>query len=165
MVKPGCSNFKVITANFSDVWIFRIFTVTTQQCGWLAACCIYRKYPTISDPPKHCCNHPKNWTMWICCRVMYPNNADGTVNSADPGSGSTLFGQTCLSENLGTLQYHPDLPMKLCPLGCCKSQCPLGCCKSQYLTLLTAYRVYFWSAFSETYSNRPLHFKLQIAKF
>ena len=27
MVKPSCSNFSVITANFSDVRIFRIFTV------------------------------------------------------------------------------------------------------------------------------------------
>ena len=27
MVKPPCSNFRVITANFSGVWIFRIFTV------------------------------------------------------------------------------------------------------------------------------------------
>ena len=27
MVKPGSSNFRVITANFSDVRIFRIFTV------------------------------------------------------------------------------------------------------------------------------------------
>ena len=28
MVKPPCSNFRVITANFSGVRIFRIFTVT-----------------------------------------------------------------------------------------------------------------------------------------
>ena len=30
MVEPGCSNFRVITANFSDVQIFRIFTYITE---------------------------------------------------------------------------------------------------------------------------------------
>ena len=47
---------------------------------------------------------------------MRPNNADGMANSVDPDqtaplgavwSGSALFAQTCLSENLGTLrQVH-----------------------------------------------------------
>ena len=41
---------------------------------------------------------------------MQPNDADGMANSVDPDqtaplSGSTQFAQTCLSENLGTLQY------------------------------------------------------------
>ena len=27
LVKPSCWNFRVITANFQDVWIFRVFTV------------------------------------------------------------------------------------------------------------------------------------------
>ena len=45
---------------------------------------------------------------------MSPNDADGMANSADPDqtaplgavlSGSALFAQTCLSENLGSLQY------------------------------------------------------------
>ena len=44
---------------------------------------------------------------------MRPNDADGMANSVDPDqtaplavlSGSTLFAQTCLCENLGTLRY------------------------------------------------------------
>ena len=46
-------------------------------------------------------------------RVMHPKDAEGIANSADPDqtaprgavwSGSALFAQTCLSENLGTLR-------------------------------------------------------------
>ena len=45
---------------------------------------------------------------------MCPEDVDGMANSADPDqtaplgavwSGSTLFAQTYLSENLGTIQY------------------------------------------------------------
>ena len=52
--------------------------------------------------------------MCLYHRVMSPNNAGGMANSVDPDqtaplgavwSGSALFAQTCLSENLGTLRY------------------------------------------------------------
>ena len=52
--------------------------------------------------------------MWLYHRVMSPNDADGMANSIDPDqtaplgtvwSGSALFAQTCLSENLGKLRY------------------------------------------------------------
>ena len=52
--------------------------------------------------------------MWLSHRVMSPNDADGMANSVDPDqtaplgavwSGSTLFAQPYLSENLGTLRY------------------------------------------------------------
>ena len=45
---------------------------------------------------------------------MHPKDADGIANSEDPDqtaplgavwSGSALFAQICLSENLGSLQY------------------------------------------------------------
>ena len=45
---------------------------------------------------------------------MHPKDAEGIANSVDPGqtaplgavwSGSALFAQICLSENLGTLRY------------------------------------------------------------
>ena len=45
--------------------------------------------------------------MWLYHRVMSPNNADGMANSVDPdqtapvSSGSALFAQEYLSENLG----------------------------------------------------------------
>ena len=44
--------------------------------------------------------------MRLYHRVMSPNDADGMANSVDPDgavrSGSALFAQTCLSENLGS---------------------------------------------------------------
>ena len=33
----------------------------------------------------------KHWTMWICCRVMCPNNADGMANSVDQWWWSDCF--------------------------------------------------------------------------
>ena len=73
---------------------------------------IYRKFPKYSDTQKICCNHFKIWTMWLCHRVMSPNDADGMANRVDPDqtaplgavwSGSALFAQAYLSENLGSL--------------------------------------------------------------
>ena len=50
---------------------------------------------------------PKIWLVWIFHRKMYPNDADGMANSLAliraVWPGSTLFAQTCLSENLGLL--------------------------------------------------------------
>ena len=60
------------------------------------------------------CHHSKTWTMWLYHRVMCPNDADRMANSADPDqtaplgavwSGSALFAQAYLSENLGSLWY------------------------------------------------------------
>ena len=74
----------------------------------------YRNDPKFSDTQKICCNHSKIWTMWLYHRVMSPNDADGMSNSVDPDqtaplgavwSGSTLFAQAYLSENLGSLWY------------------------------------------------------------
>ena len=67
----------------------------------------------------------KIWTMWLYHRVKSPNDADRMVNSVDPDqtvplgavypdqtvplgavwSGSALFAQAYLSENLGSLRY------------------------------------------------------------
>ena len=56
------------------------------------------------------CNQPKTWTRWCFLRVMHPKDAEGIANSVDPPrgavwSGSALFAQAYLSENLGTLWY------------------------------------------------------------
>ena len=77
---------------------------------------MYRKIPKNSDTRNIWCNHPKIQTRWLYCREMHPKDADGMANGVDPDqnqtppleavwSGSTLFAQTCLSENLGTLRY------------------------------------------------------------
>ena len=75
---------------------------------------IYRKIPKNSDTRKICCNHAKIWKMWLYNCEMCPKDVDGIANSADPDqttplgavwSGSTLFAQTYLSENLGKIRY------------------------------------------------------------
>ena len=61
-----------------------------------------------------CCNHSKIWTMWLYHGVISPNDADGMANSVDPDqtaplgavwSGSALFAQAYLFENIGSLRY------------------------------------------------------------
>ena len=80
----------------------------------LAPAEFYCKFPKYSDTPKICCNHSKIWTMWLYHSVMSPNDADGMANSVDPDqtapigavwSGSALFAQAYLSENIGSLRY------------------------------------------------------------
>ena len=75
----------------------------------------YRKFPKYSDTQNICCIDSKIWTMWLYHGVMGPNDADGMANSVDPDqtapvgavwSGSALFAQAYLSENLGSLQYY-----------------------------------------------------------
>ena len=74
----------------------------------------YRNDPKFSDTQNICCNYYKVWTMWLYHRLMSPNDADWMANSVDPDqtaplgavwSGSALFAQACLSENLGSLRY------------------------------------------------------------
>ena len=77
--------------------------------------CLYRIFPKYSDTQKIGCNHSKILTMWLYHRVMRLNDADGMANSVDPDqtapplgavwSGSALFAQAYLSENLGSLRY------------------------------------------------------------
>ena len=73
---------------------------------------VYRKFPKYSDTQKIRSNHSKIWTMWLYHRVMSSNDADGMANSVDPDqtaplgavwSGSALFAEAYLSENLGSL--------------------------------------------------------------
>ena len=83
----------------------------------------YRKFPKYLDTQKICCNHSKIWTMWLYHRVMSPNDADGMANSVDPDqtaplgavwSGSALFAQAYLSENLGSLWYSDSWTLSTC---------------------------------------------------
>ena len=53
-----------------------------------------------------------NFELWLYHRVMSPNDVDGMANSVDYDqtaplgwSGSALFAQAYLSENLGSLRY------------------------------------------------------------
>ena len=88
----------------------QVYNIKTQH---LVSFNKYRKFPKYFDTPKNCCNHSKIWTMWLYHRVMRPNDADGMANSVDPDktaplgavwSGSALFAQAYLSENLGSLR-------------------------------------------------------------
>ena len=74
----------------------------------------YHKVPKFSDTRKLCCNLPENQTMEPNLRVFRQKDAHGIANSEDPDrtaplgavwSGSALFAQTCLSENLCSLRY------------------------------------------------------------
>ena len=44
----------------------------------------YHKFPKYSDTQNICCNHSKNWTVWLYHRRMSPNDAGGMANSVDP---------------------------------------------------------------------------------
>ena len=71
----------------------------------------YRKFPKYSDTWKICCNHSKInhskiWTMWLCHRNESKRcrwNGKQCRPWSDCSSGSALFAQTCVSENLGKL--------------------------------------------------------------
>ena len=74
----------------------------------------YRKNPKNSDTPKNCSNYPKIRIESFYCRRIGPKDVDRIANSVDTDqtaplgavwSGTTLFAQTCLSKNLGTLGY------------------------------------------------------------
>ena len=74
----------------------------------------YHKLPKYSDTQNKCRNHCKIWTIRLYRSVMSPNDAEGTANSVDPDqttplgavwSGSALFAQAYLSENLGSIGY------------------------------------------------------------
>ena len=74
----------------------------------------YRKVPRLSDTRLLSCNHPKTGKKRFYQRVMHPKDVDSIANSEDPdqtaplgavSSGSALFAQTNLSENLGSLRH------------------------------------------------------------
>ena len=80
----------------------------------------YRKIPKFSDARKFCFNLPKTQTKRPNLRVFCQKDAIGIdeANSEDPDqtaplgavlSGSALFAQNCLSENLGSLRYIDEI--------------------------------------------------------
>ena len=115
---------KVLYQNFSDSTFRKVCSVTQQNRRFVSVLEVilmslrwlsenYRKFPKYSDTQNICCNHSKIWTTWLYHRVMGPNDADGIANSVDPDqtasvgavwSGSALFVQAYLSENLGSLR-------------------------------------------------------------
>ena len=115
----GCTSFCLfchvaaqIEFSPTDVVMWANTFVMHFMEDWLhldATVCMWGLY---SDTQKLYCYHSKIWTMWLYHRVMSLNDADGMTNSVDPDqtaplgavwSGSTLFAQAYLSENLGSL--------------------------------------------------------------
>ena len=116
---PQNAEKRVKTSNFLKMLIIHSFLqiskynkdfedVVMQSSQWTCrratchfwGCLVYRKNPNNLDTQKSIKIH----------LVMGPQDADGMVNNVNPDqtavwSGSTLFAQTCLSENLGTLRY------------------------------------------------------------
>ena len=78
MVKQPCSNFRVITANFSGVSIFRIFTVF--QHFILFSILNTVKPQKIWKPQKYAVIILK-FKQGCFTRVMRPKDADGMANS------------------------------------------------------------------------------------
>ena len=74
---------------------------------------IYCKVPKFSDTRKLCCNLPKIQTKRQKLRVFSQKDANRIAHSEDPNktalgavcSGSALFAQIYMSENLGSLAY------------------------------------------------------------
>ena len=94
-VQPHCSNFRITTAIFSSVQIFRILWNTVNLYIFVATVKILK----IRNP-KNCANHPKIRTVLFSYRVIGTKDADRMANSVDPDqtaplgavwSGSTLF--------------------------------------------------------------------------
>ena len=107
----SCHSMKVHATHY---WISAIRWAGLMFIRWA-----YRNDPKFSDTQNICCNHSKVWTMWLYRRLMSPNDADGMANSADPDqtaplgavwTGSALFAQAYLSENLGSLRYSVFSP-------------------------------------------------------
>ena len=76
---------------------------------------MYRKVPNFSDARNfaQCCNSPKIRTKRPNLKVFCQKHGNGIANSEDPDqtatlgavrSGSALFAQTYLSENLGSVR-------------------------------------------------------------
>ena len=94
-------------ADLSLCWVHNSFCWFCHGAAqiWLQSCATrYRKFSKYSDTQKMCCNHSNIWTMWLYHRVMSPNDEDGMANSVAVWSGSALFAQAYLSENLGSLR-------------------------------------------------------------
>ena len=83
IVEPYCSNFRVITANFSGVQTFQIFMVKKKGCS-------YRKNPKISDTRKFAVITLKVEQDGFSLRVMHPKDAEGIANSVDPDQNAPL---------------------------------------------------------------------------
>ena len=74
---------------------------------------VYSKVPKFSDTKNLCCKLPKIRTKRQNLRLFCQNGAKGIANSEDPDqtaplgavwSGSALFAQAYVSENLGSLR-------------------------------------------------------------
>ena len=86
---------------------------------------MYRKNPKILDTRKFVVITLKGEQYCFSLRVMHPKDAERIANSVDPDqttplgavwSGSALFAQTCLSENLGILRYYLKIVLRTIPL-------------------------------------------------
>ena len=118
----------VIILKFNKYYLnIHSITFMSKRCRWNGKQCwpwsdYYRKFPKYLDTQNICCNHSKIWTMWLYHRVMSPNDEEGMANSVDPDqtaplgavwSGSALFAQAYLSENLGSLWYFSNSLMRV----------------------------------------------------
>ena len=106
---PSKKKKSVLWADMSDyVKLVKLLDNYSNLCMWTNTV----KLLKIRSPEKIAIFTYKIWTKWLYCTIMRPKSADRMANRVDPDqtsplgavwSGSTLFAQTCLSENLGTV--------------------------------------------------------------
>ena len=109
----SCSMWYQINCKVSLVKVHIIFSPLVSH-AFLYRIKMYRKDPKFWDAINFCCKLPKIQTKRSNQGVIPLNNADGIANSEDTDqtaslgavwSGSALFAQTYLSENLGSIWY------------------------------------------------------------
>ena len=104
-------------SNCLSSWSLLTFYFSAQSCHFhnnKNHNTVYRKVSKFSDARKLCRNLPKIETKRSNLRVFCIKDANGIAESGDPDqtaplgavcSGSALFAQTYLCENLGSLWY------------------------------------------------------------
>ena len=110
LVNLGSYYRNVPKFSYRQVWATSVDPDQTAGSTLFVIPSAYHKNLKYSDTQNICCNHPNIWTRWLYRRVMHPKDAAGIANSVEPdqtaplGAVWSLFAQTYLSENLGSLR-------------------------------------------------------------
>ena len=103
--------------------------------------------------------------MWFYHRVMSQNDADGMANSVDPDqtapwavwSGSALFAQAYLSENLGSLRYSKFSDVQIFKISSLTLNVFMKNPKYMYHHLSQLVRLWHFSSALNSFFKRACH--------
>ena len=119
MILSAC--FECITIKLLKIWTLEkigVISLKFEQRGFTV------EYPVMH--PKKCRRNGKHCWPWSDCSVW---------------SGSTLFAQTYLSENLGTLWYFTVKP------HCSNIKIPYSSCSMRHLVIMSGWVDFFSSVY------------------